>query len=302
MNGLLIVNKPAGITSHDVVDRARRLLGLRRIGHTGILDPIATGVLPLCVGRATRLAQFILAERKTYEGTIRLGWATATYDSEGEPVGERKAPDVTQKQVEEAFVLFRGKIQQIPPMFSAKKVGGKKLYELAREGKEIERKPVEIEVFELQVLSFDGERVGFRMSCSSGGYVRNVAHEVGQKLGCGGHIESLTRTAVGLITLAQAASLEELTAENAAEHVMPMEKIPLNMPFIRITQAGLLLLKHGQPLDRSVIREAGGESGDGRCAKAHKSHVRVLGPEGELVAIAERHTPTFFQPRVVLFK
>jgi tRNA pseudouridine55 synthase len=298
MNGLLIVNKPQGITSHDVVDRARRLLGVRRIGHTGILDPIATGVLPLCVGRATRLAQFILAEHKTYEGIFRLGWATTTYDADGEPVGERKAPSVTQEQVEETFALFRGKIQQIPPMFSAKKVGGKKLYELAREGKEVERKPVDIEVFELRVLSFDGDRVGFRMRCSSGAYVRNVAHDTGQKLGCGGHVESLARTAVGLMTLDQAVSLDELTRENAAGHVMPMEKIPLDMPLIRITRAGLAHLRHGQPLDRSVILpappgETQGESGGGRP-------VRVLGPEGELVAIAERRAAAFFQPRVVL--
>jgi tRNA pseudouridine55 synthase len=298
MNGLLIANKPRGITSHDAVDRARRLLGVRRIGHTGILDPIATGVLPLCVGRATRLAQFILAEHKTYEGIFRLGWATTTYDADGEPVGERKAPNVTQEQVEETLALFRGKIQQIPPMFSAKKVGGKKLYELARAGKEVERKPVEVEVFELRVLSFDGDRVGFHMRCSSGAYVRNVAHDAGQKLGCGGHVESLSRTAVGLMTLDQAVSLDELTRESAAGHVMPMEKIPLDMPLIRITRAGLAQLRHGQPLDRSVIRpgppgEAQGESGGGRT-------VRVLGPEGELVAIAEQRAAAFFQPRVVL--
>jgi tRNA pseudouridine55 synthase len=296
ISGLLIVDKPRGITSHDVVDRVRKLLGIRRIGHTGILDPNATGVLPLCVGRATRLAQFIIAESKTYEGVIRLGFATTTYDAAGEPTTPAVKPDVPRERLEEEIAKFRGKIQQIPPMFSAKKVGGVKLYELAREGKEIERAPVDVEVFELEITSFDGERVGFRMRSSSGAYVRNVAHDLGRALGCGGHLETLNRAAVGHMTLDRAAPLDALTPESARAALIPMEKIPLEMPLVRVTRAGISNLRRGAALDRSVILDVTGEFIEGR-----PPYVRVADAEGHLAAIGERVAENFFQPRVVLF-
>src|SRR5579863_5659153 len=211
MNGVLIVDKPAGLTSHDVVNRARRILQQRSIGHLGTLDPMATGVLPLVTGSLTRLAQFYTASEKTYEGIIRFGFATDTYDADGEPTTEPKQMNLSREAVEAAAARFRGVIEQIPPAFSAKKIQGVPAYKLARKQKEVELKPVQVEIKEFEILAVEGNCLHFRARVASGTYLRSVAHDMGQRLGCGAHLSSLSRTAVAEFTLSDAHTLEELS-------------------------------------------------------------------------------------------
>src|SRR4051812_16143757 len=182
MNGVIVINKPAGMTSHDVVNRVRRILGEKSIGHLGTLDPMATGVLPLVAGRMTRLAQFYTSSNKSYEGEIRFGFATDTYDADGEQVGDASDVQVTLEQVREAARTFVGVIQQMPPAYSAKKIGGVPAYKLARKNKEVELKAVEVEVQDFEITGLEGDRARFRIDVSSGTYVRSIAHELGEKL------------------------------------------------------------------------------------------------------------------------
>jgi tRNA pseudouridine55 synthase len=223
MNGVIILDKPAGWTSHDVVNRMRRILGQRSIGHLGTLDPLATGVLPLVTGSLTRLAQFYTASEKTYEGVIRFGFATDTYDADGEPfevhVGtvapgcpSGQPPDLNLEALQKLSAEFVGQIEQTPPPFSAKKIHGVPAYKLARRQQEAVLKPVQVEIKEFVILSANGDRAHFRARVSSGTYMRSIAHEMGQRLGCGAHLESLRRTAVAEFHIAQAHTLEEIEA------------------------------------------------------------------------------------------
>lgn len=212
MNGVLIIDKPAGLTSHDVVNRVRRLLNQRSVGHLGTLDPMATGVLPLVIGNFTRLAQFYVSSEKTYEGTVRFGFCTDTYDAEGEPTSEPKDVNLRHEDLDPVVSRFRGVIEQIPPPFSAKKIKGVPAYKLARKQKEVKLKPVQVEIKELEVLGVEVDRMRFRARVASGTYMRSVAHDLGQVIGCGAHLESLRRTAVAEFTLDHAHSLEELAA------------------------------------------------------------------------------------------
>src|SRR5437660_9669783 len=197
MNGVLIVDKPSGLTSHDVVNRVRRILKQKAVGHLGTLDPLATGVLPLVLGNMTRLAQFSLASEKSYEGVIRFGFATDTYDAEGEPVSDAIEPSFTIEQLADFARKFRGVIEQMPPPFSAKKINGVPAYKLARKKKETQLKPVQVEIKDFDVLEFDGARASFRARVASGTYLRSVAHDLGQLAGCGAHLDLLRRTSVG---------------------------------------------------------------------------------------------------------
>jgi tRNA pseudouridine55 synthase len=210
MNAVLIIDKPAGLTSHDVVNRARRILRERSIGHLGTLDPMATGVLPLVTGNLTRLAQFYTASEKTYEGTIRFGFATNTYDAEGEPTTPPQLVVLNPDQIETLAARFRGVIQQTPPPFSAKKIKGVPAYKLARQQKEVVLQPVEVEIKEFAILAVDHDRVRFRARVASGTYMRSVAHDMGRELACGAHLESLRRTTVAEFTLADAHTLEQI--------------------------------------------------------------------------------------------
>ena len=210
MNGVIILDKPAGWTSHDVVNRMRRILGQRSVGHLGTLDPLATGVLPLVTGSLTRLAQFYTASEKTYEGVIRFGFATNTYDADGDPVGEETSPAPTLDQLQTLAAEFQGVIEQIPPPFSAKKIHGVPAYKLARKQQEVVLKPVQVEIKEFLILAVEGGRARFRARVSSGTYMRSVAHEMGQRLGSGAHLESLRRTAVAEFEITQAHTLEEI--------------------------------------------------------------------------------------------
>ena len=199
MNGLLIFDKPGGMTSHDVVARVRRATGEHSVGHLGTLDPMATGVLPLLLGKYTRLAQFFGTTEKAYAGTIRFGFATDTYDAEGQTVGEVRPVALTLDAVRDEAAKFSGEIEQMPPPYSAKKIEGKPAYKLARAGKTPELKPVKITVEEFVVESVEGDAARFTMRISAGGYVRAVAHAMGQALGCGAHLASLRRTAAGRV-------------------------------------------------------------------------------------------------------
>ena len=204
MNGVIIIDKPAGWTSHDVVNRVRRILGQRSVGHLGTLDPLATGVLPLVTGSLTRLAQFYTTSEKTYEGAIRFGIATNTYDADGEPVGEAHPVSPSLEQLQKLAANFQGLIDQVPPPFSAKKIHGVPAYKLARKQKEVVLKPAQVEIKEFSILTVEGDRARFRARVASGTYMRSVAHEMGQHLGSGGHLASLRRTAVAEFEITQA--------------------------------------------------------------------------------------------------
>ncbi len=215
MNGVIIIDKPAAWTSHDVVNRMRRILQQRSVGHLGTLDPLATGVLPLVTGSLTRLAQFYTTSEKTYEGVIRFGFATNTYDADGEPVGEARSITTSPvnpslEQLQKLAAGFLGILEQVPPPFSAKKIHGVPAYKLARKQKEVVLKPVQVEIKEFDILAVEGDRARFRARVASGTYMRSVAHEMGQLLGSGAHLESLRRTAVAEFDITQAHTLEQI--------------------------------------------------------------------------------------------
>jgi tRNA pseudouridine55 synthase len=273
MDGILIIDKPEGWTSHDVVARARRLLREKRIGHTGTLDPFATGVLVLLVGRATRLAQFLSGAEKEYEATIRLGYSTETGDLTGarrEGVGESANPcaAVGREELEAALARLRGEIEQVPPMYSAKKVGGKKLYELARRGEEIERAAVRVRVSEFEVTAYeDGSfmrrngdatcDVRARVVCSAGTYVRTLAESVGERLGTGAHLAALRRTRAGEFRVRAAVSLEALQrlieegslSEGGGDFLLPLEAALPCMPAAHLTADAARRVRHGAAVD-----------------------------------------------------
>src|ERR1700742_597062 len=210
MNGLLIVDKPAGITSHDAVSIVRRATGERSVGHLGTLDPMATGVLPLLLGKYTRLAQFFGQAEKLYTGTIRFGFATDTFDAEGTPATEPRPLLLSLAELRELAKRFHGELDQMPPVFSAKKIGGVPAHKLARAGKEVPVKPARIHIHNFALTGLEGDTATFEMHVSAGGYVRSVAHELGQLAGCGAHLSSLRRTRAGVFTLAQSLTIEEL--------------------------------------------------------------------------------------------
>ncbi|MGH9516400.1 MAG: tRNA pseudouridine(55) synthase TruB [Terriglobales bacterium] len=222
MNAVLIIDKPSGFTSHDVVARVRRILNERSVGHLGTLDPMATGVLPMVVGNMTRLAQFYLKSEKSYEGIIRFGFATDTYDAEGEPAGAPQSASLTLEQVRRLAMKFIGIVEQMPPPFSAKKVAGVPAYKLARKKKEVALNSVQVEIKHFEILSMENSRATFRAQVASGTYMRSVAHDIGQLAGCGAHLQSLRRTAVAEFRLEDAHSLEEL--ERAAHNLEEGER------------------------------------------------------------------------------
>ncbi len=288
MNGVLIVDKPAGLTSHDVVARVRRLLHERSVGHLGTLDPMATGVLPLVLGRLTRLAQFYTASEKAYEGEIRLGFATDTYDSQGEPSSEWQKVQVTLEELREAAERFQGVIQQVPPPFSAKKVSGVPAYKLARKRREVELKAVRVEIKEFEILGLEGDRASFRARVASGTYLRSVAHDLGKDLGCGAHLATLRRTAVGEFTLADAHSLEEIekAGSQAEELFVHLRRILPEFPSVVATEEAAARIRNGMAVNLPELSRA--------------KLVKVFAGQAELIAIASRVAGTLFHPKVVL--
>lgn len=245
--GILNIDKPAGMTSHDVVNRVRRTASTRRVGHAGTLDPLATGVLLVCVGRATRLVEYLVGQPKVYEAEIRLGQTTNTYDADGEVVQERPLT-FTPQDLQNALTHFLGEIEQVPPMYSAIKQDGQPLYKLARQGKEVERKPRLVTIHELAVLSWNAPLLAVRVACSTGTYIRSLAHDLGEVLGCGGHITRLRRTAVGDFSVETAVSLNDLSPENIYSHLLPLDTAVAHLPRLDLTNEDAHALLQGKPI------------------------------------------------------
>jgi tRNA pseudouridine55 synthase len=290
MNGVLIIDKPAGLTSHDVVNRVRRLLQQPSVGHLGTLDPLATGVLPLVTGNLTRLAQFYTSSEKTYEGAIRFGFATDTYDSDGEPSGPAQTVHVSLEQIVELGKRFVGLIEQMPPPFSAKKIHGVPAYKLARKHKEVVLKAVQVEIKEFEILSFKDDRASFRARVASGTYMRSVAHDMGQQLGCGAHLESLRRTSLGDFDLSQAYTLEELSAvsqtpQSEEMFIHPRRLLP-QFPCVTVSDEIAAHIRSGRSVNLPELSQS--------------RQVKVFAGQRELIAIATRIAGTLFHPRIVL--
>jgi tRNA pseudouridine55 synthase len=291
VNGLLVIDKPGGMTSHDVVSRLRKITGERSIGHLGTLDPMATGVLPLLLGKFTRLAQYFSSAEKSYTGTIRFGFATDTYDAEGEPAAEPIRAALTLEKVRKIAAHFHGTMQQMPPPFSAKKIGGTPAYKLARAGKQVELKPATVHIESFEITGLQKDEASFALSISAGGYVRSIAHEMGQMFGCGAHLSSLRRTRAGVFTLAEAHTLEELQplignlSALEAECVHPRELLP-EMPAVTADAHSLGRMRNGAQVNLPEFSSA--------------PRVKVFAGQRELAAIAQRVAGTLFQPVVVI--
>ena len=323
MNGVIIIDKPAGWTSHDVVNRMRRILGQRSVGHLGTLDPLATGVLPLVTGSLTRLAQFYTTSEKTYEGVIRFGFATNTYDADGEPTSDPHPVTLNLEPIQKLAGGFQGIIEQVPPPFSAKKIHGVPAYKLARKQKEVVLKSVQVEIKEFSILAVESDRARFRARVASGTYMRSVAHEMGQRLGSGAHLESLRRTAVAEFEITQAHTLEEIerrikeqgkerhfgegiaspikschseaapSAEEpavssheglAAFFVHPRQLLP-QFPSVTADEPAAARIRTGRPVNLPEL------------SRAHQ--VKVFHGQSELIAIATRIAGTLFHPKIV---
>jgi tRNA pseudouridine55 synthase len=285
MNGVVVVDKPGGITSFDVVARVRRALGQRRVGHTGTLDPMATGVLPVCVGEATKLVPFLMGGDKEYEAEALLGVTTDTLDATGAVVAEADAGGVTRAAVEAALPRFVGTILQRPPMHSALRVDGRRLYELAREGVEIERAPRPVRVDEIALLDCALPRLVLRVRCGKGTNIRSLVADLGAALGPGAHLTALRRTRVGPFTVAGALPLDAIGPDtrllSPAEALADHATVPLDALQVRDVRDGKL----------RAIAELHAPAGAG-------SHVRLLGPDGTLVAVAEAHAGKLTLTRV----
>ncbi len=251
MVGILNIDKPSGMTSHDVVSRVRRLAGTRRVGHAGTLDPLATGVLVVCLGQATRLVEYVVGRPKTYVTTVRLGQTTNTYDADGKI--ERIRPvAVTDDQLQAALNQFRGMIEQIPPMYSAIKRNGKPLYKLARQGVTVERAARTVTIYDLQLLERNGNDVTLRVDCSTGTYIRSLAHDLGEALGCGGHVTALRRTRVGLFSAESSIPLDHLSAENIADHLQQPERAVSHLRRVVLTPAQAEAVYHGKTVTQTA--------------------------------------------------
>lgn len=252
-SGVLIIDKPPGMTSHDVVAKVRRLLSIRQVGHFGTLDPFATGVLPLSVGKATRFAQFYLKSRKAYEGAIRFGYSTDTYDATGKPSSDLVAPQLDATTLNRIFREFTGRVLQTPPAFSAKRVGGKRAYQLARKQKPFQLSPVEVEIYALELIRIDGDRVWFAVECSGGTYVRSLAHDMGQRVGCGGHLAELRRTAVAEFGENRAVTLEKLE-QAVGEGTVESCRVPLEALLPDCPEFGCSRARREERASRTHVR------------------------------------------------
>jgi len=276
MDGVLVIDKPSGPTSFDVVRQVRALLKVKKAGHTGTLDPMATGVLPICLGEATKVAGFITEGDKAYEATVLLGVETDTQDAQGKVTAEAPVPPLTAPLLETALAPFRGTFEQVPPMYSAVKVAGKRLYELARAGEEIERAGRQVTVYELTLRDFSSNRLKLSVRCSKGFFVRTLAYDIGRALGCGAHLEALRRTMSGPFTLAQALPLAELPAmaqdrAAVARKLLPLSDALSHLSSLSVSAAEAARVIHGVPLEAPPL----------------PGRIRVLGPDGALLAVAE---------------
>jgi len=293
MDGVIVVDKPAGWTSHDAVNKLRRLAGTRRVGHLGTLDPAATGVLPLVVGRATRLSQFYARSEKVYDAVIHFGYATDTYDSDGQPIGEGRNFPVDSDMLEQHLYEFRGEIRQVPPPISAKKVGGKPAYRLARKNIAVELKPVEVIIHSLKLLAVNGAEARIEVYCSAGTYLRSIAHDLGRSVGCGAFLKSLRRLRCGDFELDQARNIEGLQELAAAgrleEVVIPAAGLLPQFPNETVDAITEKQIRQGRDFRVSPFRVA-----------RSQRYVKAVTAGGELIAIGEARLPNVYHPIVVL--
>jgi len=289
ISGVLVVDKPSGMTSHDVVNVVRRLARTRRVGHAGTLDPMATGVLVVLVGPATRLSRFAMLGSKRYYSVVRMGEITNTYDADGD-ITEHRTVTVDRAAIEDALTTLVGPIEQIPPMYAAIKVKGRKLYELARQGKEIQREPRAVTIHAIDILDWQPPDLTLDVACSSGTYIRSLAHDLGQQLGCGGHIRELRRLVSGPFTIAQArplAELEELYAEgDLAEALLPPQTALSVMPTAIMTPEQERALRYGQRIDLQASD----------AAESIQAHDR----QGNLIAVLTNVSDAQYRPTLVL--
>jgi tRNA pseudouridine55 synthase len=304
MDGLIVIDKPSGITSHDVVAKARHLIRERRIGHTGTLDPFATGVLVILLGRATRLAQFVSGVDKEYEAIIRLGYSTDTGDRTGTPLEDRRrTTGWTSAEIEDALQSLRGNIQQTPPMFSAKKIKGQKLYEMARRGETVERLPINVCIHEFEAIKRDGQLdkdnkdgtfdLMVRVVCSSGTYVRTLAEDLGERLSIGAHLAELRRTRVGPFSIDKAVTLDELRTSFSEERLgtilLPPDEALPELPFVHLSDDDAQKASHGMEV---------------RVAEAHwadGAKVKIYGRDGHLIGVGDYNASrSEIHPRVVI--
>ena len=289
MNGLLVLDKPSGITSHDVVAIVRRATGEKSIGHLGTLDPMATGVLPLLLGKYTRLAQFFGHAEKHYTGHIRFGFATDSFDADGTPKAEARPLTQSLEQLRVLSRRFQGELDQLPPVFSAKKINGVAAHKLARAGAEVAVKPARITIHNFELTSLDGDTAAFTMSVSAGGYVRSVAHELGQLAQCGAHLSSLCRTAAGAFTLKQAITIDRLKNSSPVEieALLPHPRTLLpEMPSVTVDEQMAGRLRNGMQVNLPDFSQA--------------TLIKVFTTPTDLLAIARRIAGTLMQPIVVL--
>jgi tRNA pseudouridine55 synthase len=311
LDGALVIDKPRGKTSHDIVESVRRIAGFRQIGHLGTLDPLATGVLVLLLGRATRLMRFYASRRKRYTCAARFGFATDTYDADGEALGPDSAPELDRGKIEQLATEFTGRIQQMPPAFSAKKIHGRPAHELARKNKPVELKAVEVEVFEFQLTSIEGSVARFSVECGSGTYIRSLANDMGQRYGTGAHLAEIVRTAVGEFTLDQASSLEDLQeagrAGKFAERVIRLEGLLPELPRATVLPIVERRIRHGAKftLPLAQIHSGSAVTAQGAPAELNSgewqpARLRVFNQAQELIAIAEAVVPRTYQPVLVL--
>ena len=293
MDGVIIVDKPRAWTSHDVVNKMRRLAGTRKIGHLGTLDPGATGVLPLVIGRATRLAQFFTRNDKTYQGVIHFGHSTDSYDMDGVATSPETLVTLDRQELESVLDRFRGEIQQVPPPVSAKKVAGRPAYELARKGQPVELEPVTVNIHELQLLSVEGCEATVLLHCSAGTYVRSIAHDAGQALGCGAFLKSLRRTASGDFHIERARTLEDLAAlareGRLQEALIPAAELLPAFPAELVDSITAGHIRNGRDFRVSPFQ-----------AREGTRYVKAVTPQGELVAIGEARLPHLYHPVLVL--
>jgi tRNA pseudouridine55 synthase len=280
MNGILVIDKPRGWTSHDVVNKARRVLRERRIGHTGTLDPLATGVLVLCIGQATRLVRYLEADDKEYTAEMRLGILTDTQDADGRPVAQRAYQAPGRDAIEAVLNAFRGELLQVPPAYSALKVNGVPSYRLARAGKEPRHRERPVTIHAIALLSYEEPLVRFRVHCSKGTYIRTLCADIGERLGPGGHLTALRRERSGLFSIGQAKSmehLEQIAASGGGQGILvPMDEALQAMPSVALSPDDARRIAHGNPCTCTAVV---------RCP-ADGERVRILDSEGKLLGVA----------------
>lgn len=294
MDGILLVHKPLHLTSHDVVDRIRKLLKTKKVGHFGTLDPLATGLLLIAVGKATRLFPFYSKHDKLYRGRIRLGFSTDTYDAEGKPTSSEIKSYPEKKRVEQSMHEFLGKIDQVPPPYSAKKHQGRPLYAYARQNKRIDTPPAKVVIHSFQLLAYDPPHIDVTVHCSSGTYIRSLAHDLGQILGCGAHLAGLQRTAIGPFLLEKSYLLEDLEAliheNNYEPFLIPLESLLPEMSKIILKQSGTNLAQNGNTVFAENIRTVIPPDVLSSHIQTGDQIFRLFSPDGKLIAFARKES------------